>query len=582
MRLTKGFELLARSREGVVRLRELILSLAIQGKLAPQDKDDEPANRLLEKISAEKNRLITEGKIKQDKYLPAIAENDKPFDLPGRWEWVRTQDICTVITDGDHQPPPKASEGVPFLVIGDVRWGSLDVASASRFVPEAYFDHLDWSKKPLAGDVLYTTVGSFGIPVQVTEEKRFCFQRHIGLFRPAQTTLQPFLNLVLASDLVFQQASARATGIAQKTVPLSSLRDFKIPLPPLAEQARIIAKVDELMALCDELENHGRLEAEQHARLTSTLFDALAASESSHVLAENWSRVAAHFDLLLDRPGAVDAFEQTVLQLAVRGLLVSQDPNDEPASELLEKIRAEKDRLIADGKVKRDKPLPMITDDDKPFASPVGWEWVRFDELNTPNKPISYGVLVPGPDVESGVPFVRLGDLSIASPSTKPEKTISAEVDAQYARTRLEGGEILMGVVGSIGKLGVAPESWKGANIARAICRIVPSRFVDKGFIVLLLQSEFMQTGFSGDTRTVAQPTLNIGLIRCALTPLPPLQEQRRIATGVDELRRLCADLRRRLTARQTCQAHFAEALIDQVASTAPVEENTDDFATAA
>jgi type I restriction enzyme S subunit len=335
-------------------------------------------------------------------------------------------------------------------------------------------------------------------------------------------------------------------------------------------------------SLTDELETRGRLEAEQHARLTATLFNALAASESAHAFAENWSRVAAHFDLLLDRPEAVDALEQTILQLAVRGVLAPQDPNDEPASELLEQIHAEKDRLVADGKMKRDKPLPMITDDDKPFALPVGWEWVRFDELNTPNKPISYGVLIPGPDVKSGVPFVRLGDLSIASPSTKPEKTISAEVDAQYARTRLEGGEILMGVVGSIGKLGVAPESWKGANIARAICRIVPSRFVDKRFIVLLLQSEFMQTGFSGDTRTVAQPTLNIGLIRCALTPLPPLQEQRRIATGVDELRRLCADLRKRLTARQTCQAHFAEALVDQVASTAPAEENTDDLAAAA
>jgi type I restriction enzyme S subunit len=268
--------------------------------------------------------------------------------------------------------------------------------------------------------------------------------------------------------------------------------------------------------------------------------------------------------VLLDRPEAVDALEQTILQLAVRGLRVPQDPTDEPASVLLQKIRTEKDQLIAQGKIKRDKSLPPITEEEKPFELPQGWQWVRFDELTHPLKPIAYGVLVPGPDVETGIPFVRIADLSLDSPASKPEKSISPEIDAQFQRTRLEGGEILMGVVGSIGKLGVAPKTWAGANIARAICRIVPADSGLKEFVLFLLQTKFMQESFAGDTRTLAQPTLNVGLIRAALTPLPPPEEQSRIVIRVNELRSLCADLRQRLSFAQGSQSQLAQVLVEQ------------------
>ncbi len=563
--LLSNLNLLATAPGGVAKLRELILTLAVQGKLVPQDPADEPAGVLLQKIRAEKDRLIAEGKIKRDKPLAAIGEEEKPFGLPQGWEWVRALDICALITDGDHQPPPKADTGVPFLVIGDVRTGAVLLQGASRFVSESYFEKLDWGKKPFPGDVLYTTVGSFGIPVPVVQQQRFCFQRHIALLRPAVVDLQSYLALALRTTLAFAQAEKGATGTAQKTVPLSVLRNLILPLPPLAEQSRIVTRVEALMRLCDALEAKGQLEAAQHAQLVSTLLDTLTASTTPEELADRWQRVAQHFDLLLDRPQAIDALEQTLLQLAVRGLLVPQDPTDEPASALLQRIRAEKDRLIATGQIKRDKPLPPITDDEKPFELPVGWEWVRFDELIHPQKPIAYGVLVPGPDVSTGVPFVRIADLSIVNPPARPEKTITQEVDAQFPRTRLEGGEILMGVVGSIGKLGVAPKTWAGANIARAICRIVPADAGLHEFVLFLLETKFMQESFAGDTRTLAQPTLNIGLIRAALTPMPPPAEQSRIVTRVTALRRLCADLRQRLAEREAVQARLAEALVESV-----------------
>lgn len=583
MKLNEGFQLLATAPGGVARLRELILSLAIQGKLAPQDKDDEPANRLLDNISTEKDRLVAESKIKQDKPLAAITENDKPFELPEQWEWVRAQDICTVITDGDHQPPPKASDGVPFLVIGDVRWGSLDVASASRFVPDAYFDRLDWSKKPLAGDILYTTVGSFGIPVQVTEEKRFCFQRHIGLFRPAQTTLQPFLNLVLASDLVFQQASARATGIAQKTVPLSALRDFKIPLPPLAEQARIVAKVDDLMRLCDELEARGRLEAEHHTRLTATLFDALAASESSHALAENWSHVAAHFDLLLDRPEVVDALEQTILQLAVRGRLVAQDLNDEPAGELLGKICAEKDRLVAERKIKREKSLPAISENEKPFELPTGWEWTRLALLG---ERFDYGTSQKTSDGQ-GVPVLRMGNIQqgeIVFDSLKFLEDQLGDLPALY----LCKSDLLFNRTNSyelVGKTGIFAGESNQFSFASYLIRIrLMSGLVSPQYVNMYMNSvECRRTQIEPQiVQQNGQANFNGTKLQHICVPLPPLAEQARIVVRVEALRRLCADLRARLIARQTCQARFAETLIEQVVSTAPSAAHANDLAAAA
>jgi len=245
------------------------------------------------------------------------------------------------------------------------------------------------------------------------------------------------------------------------------------------------------------------------------------------------------------------------------GKLVPQDPNDEPASVSLDKIVKEKIRLIKEGKIKKQKKMPEISEDDVPFALPAGWECILLDQLINPKFPISYGVLVPGPNVENGIPFIRIGDLDLKNPPVLPEKSINKEIDKKYERTRIIGGEILMGVVGSIGKLGIAPDSWSGANIARAVCRIVPSRFVYKPYLICLLQSRLMQNGFVGDTRILAQPTLNIGLIRSALTPLPPIEEQHRIIAKVDELMALCDILKARLKAAQDTQIQLTEVIVE-------------------
>ena len=562
--LLSNMELLATAPGGVAKLRELILTLAVQGKLVPQDPADEPAGVLLQKIRAEKDRLIAEGKIKRDKPLAEIGEEEKPFELPQGWEWVRALDICALITDGDHQPPPKADTGVPFLVIGDVRTGAVLLQGASRFVPDSYFDELDWGKKPFPGDVLYTTVGSFGIPVPVVQQQRFCFQRHIALLRPAVVDLQSYLALALRTTLAFAQAEKGATGTAQKTVPLSVLRNLILPLPPLAEQSRIVTRVEALMRLCDALEAKGQLEAAQHAQLVSTLLGTLTASTTPEELAANWQRVAQHFDLLLDRPEAIDALEQTLLQLAVRGLLVPQDPTDEPASALLQKIRAEKDRLIATGQIKRDKPLPPITDEEKPFELPVGWAWVKGRDLFTVVRGVTYQKAdAKDAPAEGLLPILRAnnirGSINFDDLVYVPASLISEDQllrSGDYVVCLASGSKNLVGKA--------APFRPEVTCSFGAFCGAIRP-ITDAAYFAVYLASPMYRESVSEASAGIGINNLKGSSLLDLDIALPPLPEQSRIVTRVTALRRLCADLRQRLAEREAVQARLAEALVESV-----------------
>ena len=236
------------------KLRQRILDLAIRGKLVPQDPNDEPASVLLERIRAEKERLIAEGKIKRPKKskassAPSHYQNfTPPFDIPDSWEWVRLGDICATITDGDHQAPPKATSGIPFLVISDIINGNISFDKA-RYVPKDYFNSIQEERKPRYGDILFTVTGSYGVPVKVKTKRPFCFQRHIGLIRPL--LIGEILYWWFQSAYIKGICDEKATGTAQKTVSLSMLRELLIPLPPKKEQERIVAKINEIHSLIE-------------------------------------------------------------------------------------------------------------------------------------------------------------------------------------------------------------------------------------------------------------------------------------------------------------------------------------------
>ena len=243
-------ELQQQYANNITSLNKKILDLAVRGKLVPQDPNDEPASVLLKKIAEEKQKLIKEGKIKKQKALQAITEDEIPFDIPESWEWVRLENVTKSITDGDHQAPPQTKTGISFLVISNVSSGFMDFSN-TRHVPEEYFEKLSADRKPAKGDILFTVTGSYGIPMKVETEQEFCFQRHIALIKPMIEA--NFLVMLLKSPLVKDQCDRVATGTAQKTVGLGSLRNILVPIPPVNEQIRILETLKHTIPLTESL-----------------------------------------------------------------------------------------------------------------------------------------------------------------------------------------------------------------------------------------------------------------------------------------------------------------------------------------
>ena len=565
--LLSNMELLATAPGGVAKLRELILALAVQGKLVPQDPADEPAGVLLQKIRAEKDRLIAEGKIKRDKPLAEIAEEEKPFELPESWEWSRLGAVASKLTDGSHNPPRDSGAGYPMLSSQNV-WegGVVDFAAPTRYVDEADFLIENSRTAAAPGDVLLTIVASLGrsavVPIGAPA---FVLQRSVAVIRSG---LNPeFCSLFLRSPVSRAYYDLHGKGTAQKGIYLGKLGAMPIVVPPLVEQSRIVTRVEALMRLCDALEAKGQLEATQHAQLVSTLLGTLTASTTPEELAANWQRVAQHFDLLLDRPEAIDALEQTLLQLAVRGLLVPQDPTDEPASALLQKIRAEKDRLIATGQIKRDKPLPPTTDEEKPFELPVGWEWVRLGALTS--------LVTSGSRswkdfyAQEGATFIRSQDIKYDRLEFAERAFVKLPAGAEGVRTQVQLRDLLVTITGAnVGKAAAVLEEMPEAYVSQhvALIRMLEVRLVD--YLHSWLVSEHEGRKLLLASSYGAKPGLNLQNINHLLVPLPPLAQQSRIVTRVTALRRLCADLRQRLAERQSVQARLAEALVGQAGST--------------
>ena len=259
----------------IKQLRQTIVNLAVRGKLVEQDATDEPASALLQRTNDDIESYCSANRVARAKPEP-LTDDTVLFGAPSSWSWVRLCQLFRVITDGDHQPPPRAEEGVAFLTIGNVTTGKLNF-NGCRLVPDSYFRALPAYRTPAKSDILYTVVGAtYGRPALVDTDREFCVQRHIAILKPAQTLELGFLLLLLASPLVYDQASNSTTGTAQPTIALRPLRNFVVPLPPLAEQHRIVAKVDELMALCDELEASLAMGEQTCSRLLeSVLHDAL-------------------------------------------------------------------------------------------------------------------------------------------------------------------------------------------------------------------------------------------------------------------------------------------------------------------
>lgn len=329
--LDKGIESLKTAQQQLKIYRQAVLKWSFEGKLTAEWREQqqkagtlESAETLLENIKIEREKRYQQqleewkekvkvwedngkegkkpSKPRKSKETPPLSDTgiDNSTKLPVGWKWTYLQQLSKDITDGDHQAPPKADNGIPFIVISNIKNNKVDF-STTKFVPIQYFQTLKENRVPKKGDILYTVTGSFGIPSLIDYDKKFCFQRHIALIRLENFINKRFIFYLLQSGIVDIQARKVATGTAQKTVPLSGLRSFSIPLCTQKEQDQIVQEIESRFSICDQLE--------------ATIKDNLEKSE---------------------------ALRQSILKRAMTGKLVPQDPNDEPAELLLERIKQEK------------------------------------------------------------------------------------------------------------------------------------------------------------------------------------------------------------------------------------------------
>ncbi|WP_395056311.1 restriction endonuclease subunit S [Polaromonas sp.] len=573
--LLSNLNLLATAPGGVARLRELILTLAVQGKLVAQDPKDEPASELLKKIRAEKDRLIAERTLKREKDEPALTDDALPFALPDSWSWAALGEVIDIVRGITFPATQKTREAAPGRIAclrtsnvqQTIEWEDLLFVDRSFMGREdQLIQHHDIVMSMANSREL---VGKVALIDQIPHAEA-TFGGFLGVLRPRKIDpryAMAVLRTPYARSLLID-SSSQTTNIAN--VSLAKLRPLPFPLPPEAEQSRIVTRVEDLMRLCDALEAKGQLEATQHAQVISTLLATLTDSETPAQLANNWHRVATHFDLLLDRPQAVDALEQTILQLAVRGLLVPQDPQDEPASELLKKIRAEKDKLIAVGKIKRDKPLPPIEDEEQPYPLPQGWEWTQTGHLVNDSEAGWSPTCIGSPRRSGHWGVLKVSAVSWGAFDANANKELPADL-VPRPEYEVQDGDFLLSRANTeelVARSVVVGKAVPLLMLSDKIIRLDVSSLMHRDFLNLCNNAHHARAHYIANASGTSSSMKNVSreVVLRTPVPLPPLAEQSRIVTRVAQLRRLCADLRQRLTASQSSQAHLAEALVQEVA----------------
>ncbi|ELX9017400.1 restriction endonuclease [Salmonella enterica subsp. enterica serovar Wilhelmsburg] len=532
---------------GIKKLRELILELAVRGKLVPQDPNDEPASELLKHIAAEKAELVKQGKIKKQKPLPEISEEEKPFELPMGWEWTRLGSISNY-GFCDKAEPEDVTPETWILELEDIEKVTSKLINKVTFAERPFKS----SKNRFSqGDVLYGKLRPYLDKVIVANEPGVCTTEIIPI--TSYGNIYPeFLRLLLKAPNFIIYANSSTHGMNLPRLGTEKAQQAVIELAPIQEQLRIVSRVDKLMSLCDQLEQHSLTSLDAHQQLVETLLTTLTDSQNADELAENWARISEHFDTLFTTEASIAALKQTILQLAVMGKLVPQDPNDEPASELLKRIAQEKAQLVKDGKMKKQKPLPPISDEEKPFELPIGWEWCRLGEcINLISgqhlKPDEYEEECHG----EMLPYITgPAEFGLISPTyskyTNEKRAIAAK------------GDILITCKGAgLGKLNVADTN---IAISRQLMAINVIR-MNSEYLKIILDS--MYGYFQSKGVGIAIPGISREDVMEPLIMLPPFEEQKRIMENLYKLNFLIEDIKFRIKSAQQTQLHLADALTD-------------------
>ena len=488
-------------------LKNSILQLAVQGKLVPQCKDDEPASELVKQI-----RAVKEKAVKKEKPLPEIIDDEKPSDIPDSWEWIKLGELVSVISGTSYKSSNACNNGIRILRGGNIQESKVLYYTDDVFLPEAFFDE---EKSIKNGDILI--VASTGSKA-VIGKPGFVFKSdektQIGAFlriiRPHSQQINDFIRIIFNSEFYRNHIRTKVQGMNINNVRTEHITEFIVPIPPLAEQKRIVAKIEELMPLIEE---YGKAE-------------------------EQLSKLNAEFP---------DKLRKSILQQAVQGKLTEHDPADEPASEMLKRIRDTKKKLVAKGEVYREKELTSILDDDMPFDLPDNWCWCKLGEIT---KLITKGSSPSWQGVsyttqEKGILFVTSENVGVNKMLLEKRKYIEAKFNEMHPSSILQKGDLLTNIVGaSIGRTALFQEKIDNANINQAVCiiRLIDTKLTQ--YLLMYLNSSTAIGFMINKSVDSARANLSLTSVTNLIIPLPPLPEQKRIVKRVEELFALCDELK--------------------------------------
>lgn len=546
---------------GIKKLRELILELAVRGKLLTQDAGDECASALLDRIKGIEQELVKSKRIRKPKHLVSVSRKEAEFTLPSSWQWVRLGTIGQIVGGGtpkSAEPSYWSDKGIPWLTPADL-YGLKEkyIASGNRDISELGLAKSSAQLLPV-GSVLFSSRAPIGYVAITTGE--LATNQGFKSCAPYIQEMNQFIYYFLKRSAPYIDASA--SGTTFKEVSGTKVASILMPLPPLEEQKRIVQKVDELMALCDRLEQQTSDQLEAHETLVDTLLGTLTQSENATELADNWARLAAHFDALFTTEQSIDKLKQTILQLAVMGRLVEQDAEDEPASELLDSITAERQELVQSGKIR----TPKITANtdlqiSPPFPLPRNWNWARLGEL--------FAIVTDGdhqapPKSKEGIPFLVIGNLNTGRIDFAGCKHVNEGYYYQLDWSRKPtNGDLLYTVTGSYG-IPVKVLTSKAFCVQRHVAILRATASTPRDYVKLVLESEYGQSYADEIATGIAQKTVPLTGLRKMPIPLPPLSEQYRIVQKVDELLALCDQLKERLTELGSTRHDLALAAVDR------------------
>ncbi|WP_290388853.1 restriction endonuclease subunit S [uncultured Escherichia sp.] len=544
---------------GIKKLRELILELAVRGKLVPQDPNDEPASELLKRIAAEKAELVKQGKIKKQKPLPEISEEEKPFELPEGWEWVTLSTVGEIVGGGtpkSDNPQFWAKNGIKWITPADL-YGLKGkyITSGARDISPAGLSNSSARLMP-KGSVLFSSRAPIGY-VAIADAELSTNQGFKSCVPYIKESAEYIYYFLLASA---KKIDAEASGTTFKEVSGAIVSKILLPLPPLSEQLKIVSRANELMSLCDQLEQQSLTSLDAHQQLVETLLGTLTDSQNAEELAENWTRISEHFDTLFTTEASVDALKQTILQLAVMGKLVPQDPNDEPASELLKRIAQEKAQLVKEGKIKKQKSLPPISDEEKPFELPEGWEWSYLSDIGilargrSKHRPRNDPTLY----ADGTIPLVQTGDVARSNGCINTYSALYNQLGLSQSKL-WNKGTLCITIAANIADSGILNFD---ACFPDSVVGFTPY----ENEIPVLYFHYFMMTIKSTLEKfapSTAQKNINIDILSQLFFPCPPLEEFHRIVDKVQNLLSVCDVLRAYIQSAQQTQLHLADALTD-------------------